>query len=500
MKKILILLLLIPLSLGAINILISDSNQSHAETCSTYIATYCPTANITIRLESLGSSVIWAIANDINIISCSLTGMSDDYQSLAATAFADSGIGIVHAHGSNNNTEYGNPSYINYIITVGCGINGVETGSYGNGLEWFVNEQATESVATAISAGIIGQLMVDHSWTFNQARQALRQTASNWDTGWVKYEGFGYINYNSADSLITDSLFVLNTVYRPNITSNAIEHYGMEWNDDISSEWQISCAQFPELDDTVSVVSSYLADNYTVAGSATFSIYPTGSRTESFSNKSARLRIMPPETDSLSIVLPSPTGIYETLFPNEDISIGFSESSAASHYDQLVTFVSPDNTYIKSYSDSSDRFGLENTTATGVINSISIIYRVGLNSESVEGYDGYIYPFLYIASTSYELSAIYINSGNYWENIEGYYTWNTNPNTQQLWNVSDINSLNIGVRGSSGDATYRCTVLYIAVDYTPAAATWSNKICGSEAAGKVGGVEVANIQSVMGIE
>ena len=121
MKKIILLLMLLPYFLGAMNILISDSNQSHAETCSTYVQTYCPTANITIRLESLSSSVTWAIDNDINIISRSLTGMSDSYQALGAQAYADSGLGIVMAHGANTHTEYGNPSYLGYIVTVGCG-------------------------------------------------------------------------------------------------------------------------------------------------------------------------------------------------------------------------------------------------------------------------------------------------------------------------------------------------------------------------------------------
>jgi hypothetical protein len=465
------------------------------------VATYCPTANITIRLETYSQSVTWAIANDIDIISSSISGMEDHYQLHAAEAYADSGIGTVYAHGSNTHIEYGNPHYLDYIVTVGCGTNGISTGSYGYGLEWFINGTAYESWAAAISTGMIAQLMIDHNWTFNQARQALRQTASNWVTGWKLDGGFGYLDYAAADSLITNDLYKLNCIHNILILSNYEDHIRLMWDDSFNEIWDISSTTYPALDSTVTTNEYYNPNHGIDDAGILFGIAPDSSRVETYSTKGAHLIITPPAAPPENLTeLAAPIGQYVSLRPDGDIGTGWAYAFPYGSYYTTVDEVILNTEDWLYYEDccggsSAGELSLADTEiSSGVINNViiaAVIGRGGYNSYYAFDINGTPTPGELITDEG----ASRLITQNY----------ATNPDAG-AWTWEEIDSLTVGIRlgGGNGEdlgleAVYQ---LYIAVDYTPAttASSWVSKICGSEAASKVGGVEVANIHSVMGVE
>jgi len=188
-------------------ILISDVDQQHANSLVSRIQAYCPTATIVIRIEPLSSSVSWASLNNVDLICRATTGLSDYRNSTdGRTAWKDQ-IGIIHAHGANSHIRLSDPSQLDVICAVGYGNDTPSNqGSYGPGLEFFA-DASSESEATARVTGMIAQLLINHtSWDFHDARQALRQTASNYDTGlpdngFVEDGGFGLVDFTAADAV-----------------------------------------------------------------------------------------------------------------------------------------------------------------------------------------------------------------------------------------------------------------------------------------------------------
>lgn len=178
-------------------ILVSDVDTSHANTCKNKILEECPTADVEIYISSFENGVQYAIDNSFNLVSRATTGLSDNYLDIAEQAWEANQIGIIHAHGSNSHIELNDYTRLDYICAVGDA-----DGSYGNGFEFYTTAETTQSYATARIAGIIGQLLIDHTdWNFFDARQALRQTASFYNTGWVKEGGFGAIDKNAANAV-----------------------------------------------------------------------------------------------------------------------------------------------------------------------------------------------------------------------------------------------------------------------------------------------------------
>ncbi len=489
MKWLTLLFILLPCFLLAMNILISDSVQWHAETCSTYIKTYCPTANITIRYETLSSSVTYAIANDIDIISRSAGGLSDNSQITGAIAYVTGGsIGIVHAHGENTHIEYGNPSYLGYIVAVGAGTNGINTESYGAGLEWFVNGEIYESWATAISAGMIGQLMIGHSWTFNQARQALRQTASNWETGWIPDGGFGYVDYNAADSLETAGLFSLNCIYNVRVIENWEGYIEIDWTDVFSSSWDVSVDGYSTaFDETVS--SSIYSKNHSVNDLITFNIFPTNGRVEPYCKTTI--------TSMLG------TTIY--LRPNGDDTISGGSHTGSNYYSEVnEATLDLENYFSGNYSgdDCSGRMTIQNPTASGVINSVTM--KGHSLSTAVGDCVASICRFgVTLSSTDYDgAETIISNTGN-WPELTASCEYSVNPETLSAWTWEEIDSLKVWVSIVNGGGDSGSTSMYqlwIEVSYIPESNGWINKICGVNNAATINGVSTANIKSVMGVE
>ena len=226
-------------------ILVSDVEQNHADTCKSKIEEECPTASVTTRIESLSASVTWALANRVDIISRSTTGLSDsrnenegdtawegaevegEFSDEFSWEFDRSGtfrVGIVHALGSNSHILDTDPSRLDVISACSAGDGaGNCDASYGAGLEFFSDEETTQSYSTARIAGIIGQIMLDNpSWNFHDARQALRQTASFYSTGWVADGGYGAIDKTAAKALTTSQLKTFSPT-RPAYTQDGAE-------------------------------------------------------------------------------------------------------------------------------------------------------------------------------------------------------------------------------------------------------------------------------------
>ena len=139
---------------------VSDVDQGHGDTCKAKILLECPTADVSVRLESLAASIAWGASNGVDIISRSTTGLSDYRNENEGQDAEDVGIGIVHAHGSNSHIRLTNPSRLDLISAVGAHSGGVNGASYGPGLEYYNPDETTESYSTARTAGIIGQLMI----------------------------------------------------------------------------------------------------------------------------------------------------------------------------------------------------------------------------------------------------------------------------------------------------------------------------------------------------
>jgi len=188
-------------------ILISDTDSGHANGLVPYIEAYHPDADITIRIESLADSVTYALANDFPIICRATTGLSDSRIAGEGMDAWAGGVGIVHAHGANTHTYQADPSAVGVICAVGHGDDTPENlGSYGPGLEFFAEEN-TQSETTAMICGMIAELMTQRNeWDFHAARQALRQTASNWsfgdpDDGHVDDGGWGLVDWSAAQAV-----------------------------------------------------------------------------------------------------------------------------------------------------------------------------------------------------------------------------------------------------------------------------------------------------------
>lgn len=203
-------------------ILVSDSDQSHANSMKAIIEAECPSATVTTYIEAFSTSVTYALANNFDIISRSTTGLTDNRNEGAGdTAWEGSEytepkyddaeysnnrygsgtlrVGAVHSFGDNNNNEENEfPSYLDVI----CAVAGTDC-NYGAGLE-VITDDTNSSNACARVAGVIAQIMTDNpTWNFHDARQAIRQTCSNYSTGWVKETGFGTMDKTAAKAVTT---------------------------------------------------------------------------------------------------------------------------------------------------------------------------------------------------------------------------------------------------------------------------------------------------------
>jgi hypothetical protein len=129
--------------------------------------------------------------------------------------------------------------------------------------------------------------------------------------------------------------------------------------------------------------------------------------------------------------------------------------------DDAATYVQS-GYYIGSYQR--DLYNLPNhDSESGVINSITITFRVRLNT------DGKCKPSLKTGGTAYDGTEI--TTVALWTTYTQ--AWTTNPKTGIAWTWADIDGLQIGISlfaPASANVTF-CTQLYVTVDYTPPSLT-----------------------------
>ncbi len=160
------------------------------------------------------------------ILTRSMEGLDDAENEGNGEWFDNEDLGICWAHGENSHVELTDTTRLDLISAIGAGNNAGNQKSYGAGLEYYLNCEAygcdvAESWATAIIGGMIGKLMTNHpTWNFHDARQALRQSASNWATGWIADGGFGAVDYDVANAIADEDLLCMSPFYQE-ITVNA---------------------------------------------------------------------------------------------------------------------------------------------------------------------------------------------------------------------------------------------------------------------------------------
>jgi len=167
----------------------------------------------------------------------------------------------------------------------------------------------------------------------------------------------------------------------------------------------------------------------------------------------------------------------ETLRPNSDVSIAWTYSTEPTHYEAVDEEVADEDTsYIETDPDSKtpqiDIFGLPDTAIPpgATINFVRVYNRtrrtataaIGSSFTVLRTYGTDYYGTIYTPATTYS---------------DHYTEYPTNPYTGQPWTIDELNALEIGVQGVSGEecvwdtAFYiyypvRCTQVYALIDYT----------------------------------
>jgi len=118
--------------------------------------------------------------------------------------FEDAGVPIVHACTG----EVGNgPGWCCFVGRDYFDLS--TTSAASNALDFKIQYDGTLSAGTATVTGHLANLLYNHStWNFSDARQALRQTASDYDTSWTNAKGYGYIDYVAANALADVALVI----------------------------------------------------------------------------------------------------------------------------------------------------------------------------------------------------------------------------------------------------------------------------------------------------
>jgi hypothetical protein len=146
----------------------------------------------------------YAAANGFELVSVSYTGFSSTIDEDIADAFRSSDIGAVYA----TTADVTNPTQF-YTTTPGQENPDDTAGSIdSNYLEFRTYDTGSLSSATARTAGIIAYLMENAAFNYWDARGAIRENSSQWNT-WDKNIGFGYVDITTAKAESNTSLLVL---------------------------------------------------------------------------------------------------------------------------------------------------------------------------------------------------------------------------------------------------------------------------------------------------
>lgn len=181
------------------------SDGGDAELVQAKVLLYCPAATTEILREySFTVVAAYAISHGFNAIARNVSDFKSDYL-IAETTLKDAGVWVSWGHGGNSHIYVGNPPrLVDNAIGVGYGALGVNVGSYGPALDFFVNGIANESQACGAVAGRIGQILIDNpTWSFDNARYFLRKKSSFFPT-WQSDGAYGAVSLTARDYVKLD--------------------------------------------------------------------------------------------------------------------------------------------------------------------------------------------------------------------------------------------------------------------------------------------------------
>lgn len=186
-------------------IIVSDADAGHGSSMQSRISAWCPDAIVDVRIESFSESVAYARSNGYHLVSRSTSGLNDSRIDTEGSSALAGNVYTVHSHNSNDNTLINNPSKIGSIICVRAAGT-----SYGPGAEFTLTE-SNQSNATSTFAGMLAKIVHETSKSFDDARQALRESSTNWSSGWNMNDGFNNPDFSIAYSASINA-YSLNTV------------------------------------------------------------------------------------------------------------------------------------------------------------------------------------------------------------------------------------------------------------------------------------------------
>jgi hypothetical protein len=183
--------------LDAANVKICYTGSSDAEG-------HDPDIHIRVTGDWPNACIDYAVANGYELTSTSYTGFSSTINEYIAAAFRSSDIGAVYA----TTADVTNPIQF-YTTTPGQENPDDTAGSIAsNYLEFRTYDSGSLSIATARTAGIIAYLMENASFNYWDARAAIRENSSQWNT-WDKDIGFGYVDITAAKAESNAALLAL---------------------------------------------------------------------------------------------------------------------------------------------------------------------------------------------------------------------------------------------------------------------------------------------------
>jgi len=194
---------------GMRNTILSESGLDAANvkicyTGSSDAAGHDPDIHIRVTGAWPYACIDYAAANGFELVSVSYTGFSSSIDEDIADAFRSSDIGAVYA----TTADITNPTQF-YTTTPGQENPDDTAGSIAsNYLEFRTYDSGSLSSATARTAGIIAYLMENASFNYWDARAAIRENSSQFNT-WDKNIGFGYVDITAAKAENNAALLAL---------------------------------------------------------------------------------------------------------------------------------------------------------------------------------------------------------------------------------------------------------------------------------------------------
>jgi len=161
-----------------------------------------------------------------------------------------------------------------------------------------------------------------------------------------------------------------------------------------------------------------------------------------------------------------PTEILRPSGAGDETNIDYQYPEIGNHWDKVDEAIADEDSTILWIAQNSyelDLFNLENSSGSGVINSLIVYARV--RGEGDEEIEEYMQPCFKIAiktnGTVYEDTARTPVSSFLVYSKE----WANNPNTGNAWTWDEVNSLQAGIFLRKSFFETICTQIYVGIDY-----------------------------------